>query len=333
METVLGAIAAIIVAVAIVIALYIMRRVQIHHLVEYERIAVFRVTGEFKGIRGPGRVLVWPPFFSFGGEQVRGQHGQIVTKNTVTSPDSRFDLREVAHTLEEEHCITGDSAVVDIKPSIIYQITDPAKLVLNIANHYTALANSVTAILRSVVGGMALTEVIAGRESIASQVETRLSEQADRWGINVISVEIQDVTPDPEVADAMNARRAAEELAEKARQELVVEADARRQGAEYDNETTIARAEAGKRAAIVKAEGEKEAELLKAEGIAALYKTLMDLGSGADIALRYEEIQALRNLGDSSNSKLVIVPANMAMVGSLAELPAIEDAMPATPPN
>ena len=149
----------------------------------------------------------------------------------------------------------------------------------------------------------------------------------------MISVEIQDVKPDPSVETAMNERRAAEERAERDRQELVVAADARRQGAEADNQAALARAETEKRATITRAEGEKEAELLKAEGTSALYKMLMDLGAGADVVLRYEQIQALRNFGDSSNSKLVILPANMTMVGSLAELPLIEGAVPATPPS
>lgn len=309
-------------------------RVLIFPLVEYERVAVFKKTGEFVGIQGPGRIRIWPSiWFILSGEQVRGQYGQVVTKENLEDPISKFDLRERAENMHEEHCITADSAVVGVTPAVVYQITDPAKLVLNVQNHLTALGNSVTAILRSVVGGMLLTDVIAGRESIAEQVSRRLSEQADRWGINVISVEIQDVKPDPAVEQAMNERRAAEERAERDRQDLVVAAEARRQGAKADNEVTIARAEADKQAAIMKAEGEKEAELLKAEGISALYKVLMDLGSGADIALRYEQIQALRNLGDSSNSKLVIVPASMGMVGNLAELPLIEGAMPSPPPN
>ena len=331
MEIAIGVIGVIVILAVIAIALHINRGVQVYHLVEYERIAVFKATGEFKGIRGPGRVYIWPPFFFLGGEQVRDQNGQPVKKSDIDKEDSTFDLREQPKPLDEEHCITGDTAVVGIAPTVIYQITDPEKLVLNINRHIVALDNATKAILRSVVGNMALTEVIAGRETVAAQVEARLAEQADRWGINVISVEIQDVKPDQAVEEAMNKRRAAEEEAEKDRQELVVRADARRQGGEIENETLVAQAETEKRIAITKAEGEKEAELIKAEGISALYKMLMDLGTGADVALRYEQIQALRNFGDSSNSKLVIVPANMGMMGSISELPLIEGAMPSTP--
>ena len=96
--------------------------------------------------------------------------------------DRRQVLREVASILEDEHCITSDSAVVNIRPAVVYQITDPQKLVLNVQNHLEALRTAITATLRAVVGSMTLTDAITGREAIATQMRARLAEQADRWG-------------------------------------------------------------------------------------------------------------------------------------------------------
>ena len=337
MEIAVYSILALLAIAVVAIVIYVWMNKQTYPLVEFERIAVFRKSGEFVGIRGPGLVHIWPSFLFLQGEQIRGTHGQIVTG--PQDPDCTFDLREISTRLSEEHCITGDNAIVRIPPAIIYQINDPQKLVLNVANHGAALETAINATLRAVVGGMTLTEVITGRESIAEQMTSRLADQADRWGIAVISVEIQDIKPDDEVERAMTERRAAEERAERDRQNLVVAAEARRQGAVADNEaaialaetqkqTSIAQAEAYKQAAITRAEGDRQAEILKAEGVSALYKSLMDLGDGAEVALRYEQIQALRNLSGSSNSKLVIVPANMAAVNNVAQLPFIEGVIP-----
>lgn len=340
----------IVAVILIAIAVYFIKNTQSYPLVEFERVAVFKKSGEFIGIRGPGLVRIWPSFlFIWSGEQIRGTHGQIV--DGPDTPDCKFDLREISTALPEEHCITGDNAVVHIPPAIIYQIIDPEKLVLNIANHEAALITAVNATLRAVVGGMSLTDVVTGRESIAKQMTARLTEQADRWGIAVISVEIQDIKPDPEVERAMNERRAAEERAERDRQDLVVAAEARRQGAVADNEatialaeaekqatiirveaekqTTITRAEAEKQAAITRAEGAKATEILRTESLTSLYKMLLELGAtGADVALRYEQIQALQNIGGSPNSKLVILPANVAAnmdsINGLSDISSIE---------
>lgn len=322
---------------ALVAVISFMRKILSFPLVEYERVAVFKHTGEFVGIRGPGLVRIWPGLLFLPGEQVRDQYGHPVMDPTLAS--SKFDLREVATVLGDEHCITSDSAVVNIPPAIVYQVTDPEKLVLNVQNHYDALQTAINATLRAVVGTMSLTEVITGRETIADAMRTRLAEQADRWGISVISVEIQDIKPEQSVEKAMNERRAAEENAERDRFDLVVRAEARLQGAQADNQASIAlaeaekqaiitRAEAQKQAAITIAEGEKEAEILRSEGSASLYRVLTSLDNGAEVALRYEQIQALKNLGDSSNSKLVIVPANLAAIRDLRDLPSIENMIP-----
>lgn len=167
----------------------------------------------------------------------------------------------------------------------------------------------------------------------------RVTEQAERWGISIINVEIQDVKPSPEVENAMNRRRAAVETAEAdlrtaelnaeaVRQKYVVEADARRQGALADSEALRTQADAEKYAAIVKAEGEKEAEVLRSEGVSALYQMLRELGADADIALKYEQIQALRAMGESPNAKLVIVPENLSQINSIRDVSLTENAVP-----
>ena len=309
-----------------------------YSLAEYERIAVFKNTGEFVGIRGPGEVRLRPDLGPFmDGEEVRDIYGRVVID--PESPNSRFDLRETSERLPAEHCITSDSAPVDVIPTIVYKITDPERLVLNVQDFHSALASSASSLLRSTVGEMTLMEVITGGQTIAERMASRFAEEASRWGIAVLSFQVDDIRPDQSVVTSMNARRAAEEDAERERQRTVVAAEARRQGAVADNEaaiaraetekqTAIAQAEAYKQAAITRAEGDRQAEILKAEGLSALYKALMELGDGAEIALRYEQIQALRNLSESSNSKLVIVPANMAAVNNVAQLPFIEGVIP-----
>ena len=344
MEIIIAA-AVILVIVIGAVGFLMSRSYQVYSLVEYERIAVFKETGEFSDIRGPGRIRI-----ARGGilnalgmsEQVRDQYGRVVTDPEDTT--SRFDLREISVRLGDSHCITGDSAVVNISPAIIYKITDPAKLVLNVNNHHDALQNSINGTLRSVVGSMSLTEVITGRDSIVSQMTSQLAEEAFRWGIAVVSVEVQDIKPDPQVEEAMNERRSAEERAERERQELVVAAEARRQGAVADNERLVANAEATKQAsileaeavkqsAIIRAEGEREAEILRGEATATLYNGLLELGEGADIALRYEQIQALLNLGNSGNSKLVILPTDMTIMQDPRSISLIENSFAATDGN
>ena len=385
MEIAIVVVLALVVALAALTTWWLIKNTVSIRLAQFERITVFKSSGEFSDVRGPGNFWIWPDIKLFvlagpiiiSGEEIRGTHGQIVDNDylkgykissrgeigrdltglgrsrsdatidiegrsegiasRISTPKPTFDLRETSINLGQEHCITRDSAVVAVHPSIVYQITDPQKLVLNISNHEQALVNAVNSALRATVGGMSLTDVITGRTRVAAEMTAALSEQADRWGITVVGVDIQDIRPGEEVEEAMNKRRAAEETAEQSRQANVVQAQAELEGSSIRNDKLLAEAEAQKRAAIILAEGDKESEILKAEGAAALYKMLMDLGDGADVALRYEQIQALRNLGDSSNSKLVVVPANVAAnmttLNGLHDIPFVEGILPPANPD
>jgi regulator of protease activity HflC (stomatin/prohibitin superfamily) len=140
METIIAAVVFVLLAAgALSVVLYIKNNALMRvNLVEYEWVAVFRDTGEFVEIRGPGEVRIRQrTLFVRQGEQIRGQSGQVVVN--LSEADSKFDLREIAVSLRDEHCISSDSAVVNITPGVVYQITDPAKLVLNIQNHSAAL--------------------------------------------------------------------------------------------------------------------------------------------------------------------------------------------------
>ena len=124
---------------------------------------------------------------------------------------------------------------------------------------------------------MTLTEVITGREIIATGMGQRVTEQAERWGISIINLELQRIAVSAEVERAMNQRRANEESAEAerrtaelraeaARQQYVVEADAKRQGAASESEALRIQADAESYAITARAEGEKKAEELRAQG-------------------------------------------------------------------
>ena len=287
-------------------------------LIEYQRIVVFSRTGRLVGVRGPG--IVYLPIW------------------TAPRPQL-FDLRDQVVRLTNQHCIALDSAVVQIEPVVIYKVAEPHKVVTEIQNPEDGIISSTTTTLHAIVGEMRTNEVITRREEIASNMVARVSEQVERWGIQVISIEIQDLKPDPEVERAMNQRRVDEEKAEadlrtaqlraeSARQQYVVEADARRQGSLADSEATKTQADAEKYAIISKAEGEREAEILRAQGVSALYSMLGELGSEVDVALKYEQIQALRTMGESANSKLIIVPANLSQISNLRDVSFIENALP-----
>ena len=203
-------------------------------LLEYERLVVFSISGRFVGVRGPGLV-----FINFG----------------LVPGGETIDIRDTVVNLPAEQCITADSSVVTIHPAVVYKITDPGKMATEIKNPEVGITTATNAALRAIIGTMTLTEVITGREIIATGMGQRVTEQAERWGISIINLELQRIAVSAEVERAMNQRRANEESAEAerrtaelraeaARQQYVVEADAKRQGAASESEALRIQAEA-----------------------------------------------------------------------------------------
>ena len=292
-------------------------------LLEYERLVVFSISGRFVGVRGPGLV-----FINFG----------------LVPGGPPIDIRDQVVSLPPEQCITADSSVVTIRPAVVYKITDPGKMATEIRNPEEGIISATNAALRAIIGAMTLTEAITGREIIASGMGQRVTEQAERWGISIINLELQGIAVSPEVERAMNERRANEESAEAerrtaelraeaARQQYVVEADAKRQGAASESEALRIQADAESYAITARAEGEKKAEELRAQGLSALYATLREMGEDVEVALKYEQIQALRTIGASPNAKLVIIPENLSRFSNVGELTRLERAASNAPAN
>ena len=292
-------------------------------LLEYERLVVFSISGRFVGVRGPGLV-----FINFG----------------LVPGGAPIDIRDQVVSLPPEQCITADSSVITIRPAVVYKITDPGKMATEIRNPEEGIISATSAALRAIIGAMTLTEAITGREIIASGMGQRVTEQAQRWGISIINLELQGIAVSPEVERAMNERRANEELAEAerrtaelraeaARQQYVVEADAKRQGAASESEALRIQADAESYAITARAEGEKKAEELRAQGLSALYATLREMGEDVEVALKYEQIQALRTIGASPNAKLVIIPENLSRFSNVGEITRLERAATNAPAN
>ena len=280
-----------------------------HRTLHYERLVIFSVGGRYKGLRGPGLVFVRP----------------ILERVTA-----KVDLREVVRDIPDQGCITKDNVPVTIDPIVFYRISDPEKTVLTIRDASAGILNVARTTLRAVVGDMELSDVTAKREQIAQQLKMRLSQEAERWGIEVTTVEIADLKLQDEVAQAMANRKAEIEKAEAERRSVILKAEGDKEAARSEKDAILTRAEAEKSATILHAEGEKEAQILRAEGLAAYYQKLIDLGQKAEIALRFENIAALRSLAESKNSKLVIITpeAKGLISGGAMGLKFLEDILP-----
>ncbi len=251
---------------------------------EYRRLVVFRL-GRCVGARGPGIIFLIP--FVDRGEMV--------------------DLREVYFDVPPQTCITADNASVSIDFLVYDKVIDPERSVLEVENFTGAARGLAITTLRAVVGAMDLDDVLSKRDEINRILHEKLDDVTDRWGIRVMAVEIREVVPPRDIAEAMTRQMAAE----RNRRATVTEAIGQREAdvtvAEGRKQAAILQAEGDREAIILKSEGDREAAILRAQGFALALNEIYKVAQGVDSkTLTLQYLEALKALGAGDATKFII---------------------------
>ncbi len=285
---------AVIVFVLLVAALAILTTA-VRVVPEYQRLVVLRL-GRVIGVKGPGLVLLLP----------------------VVDNARNVDLREQVREIPHQTSITKDNAPISIDFLWYYKVIDPTLTVVGVGNFEIASQGMATTTLRSVIGGIALDDVLSQREHINQTLRVKLDEVTERWGVKVTNVEIREIIPPRDVQDAMNRQMSAE----RTRRALVTESTGDKEAAinraEGQRQAAILQAEGERQSNILRAEGDKQAQLLRAEGFASALQTIYGAASNIDqktMTLQYFE--TLKALGASPSTKYIFPMEFTSLISGL----------------
>src|SRR4051812_1404394 len=238
----------------------------------------------------------------------------------VEAVGRKVNMMEQVLDVPQQDVITKDNVSVRVDAIVFIQVMDASQAAYRVDNLNFAITQLSQTNLRTVVGAMDLDEVLSQRDQINTKLLSTIDHATSPWGVKVTRIEIKDLTPPPDITNAM----ARQMKAERERRAVITEADGEKQAA-------VTRAEGAKQSAILQAEGRREAAFRDAEArersaeaeARATAAVSEAIAKGDVNAINYfvaqKYIDAFAELARSPQQKTVIVPADMAgITGSIA---------------
>jgi len=213
----------------------------------------------------------------------------------------RISTKDIVLDIPSQEVITRDNAVIIVNAVAYINIVSPEKAVYGIENYHQGIQNLVQTSLRSIIGAMDLDDALCSRDQIKARLKAAISDDIADWGITLKTVEIQDINPSQTMQHAMEEqaaaerqRRAAVTRAEGEKAAAILEADGRLEASRRDGEAKVVLAEASQIAIhkVAQSIGDKELPVL--------------------YILGEKYIEGLQKMATSENSKLVLLPGDLA---------------------
>lgn len=212
----------------------------------------------------------------------------------------RITTKDIVLDIPSQEVITQDNVVIVANAVAYINIVSPEKAVYGVEDYTLAIRNLVQTALRSIIGELTLDEALTSRDKIKVKLKESISDDIADWGINLKTVEIQDINPSGTMQAAMEEQAAAERQrratvtrAEGEKQAAILEAQGRLEASRQDAEAQVVLADASREAIerVTRAIGDKEMPIMYLLGE------------------RY--IGAMQEIAKSPNAKNVILPADL----------------------
>jgi regulator of protease activity HflC (stomatin/prohibitin superfamily) len=149
---------------------------------QWERAVVLRL-GQLEKVAGPGLFWIVP-----------------VLDQIAVWIDQRIQTTE----FNAEQALSKDTVPVDVDAVVFWQIHDPERAALEIADYRQALARVAQTSLREMVGSSLLSTLLSDRKKGDEVLREEIGRKTAEWGVTALSVEIRDISVPAALQDAMS---------------------------------------------------------------------------------------------------------------------------------
>ncbi len=134
----------------------------------------------------------------------------------------RYDMRTSSMTLSGQTCITKDNIPVSVDAVMFVKISSAEEVITTIKDYREALDRKAHASIRTIIGRHDLDDLLEHRDVVANELQKEIDSTASVWGIDVPSVELQDIS----LPDDMKRAFAVQAEAEREARAVIIKANA-----------------------------------------------------------------------------------------------------------
>lgn len=156
-------------------------------ILEYERVVLFTL-GRYTGLLGPGIIWIIP----------------------IIQTERKIDLRIQAVDITPQEVVTKDNVPIKVDGVVFFRVEYPEKAILNVEDYKKATVLYAQTVLRDVIGNIELDEILQKREEIAEKIRKIVDEAAEKFGVDVVNLKLQNITIPDDLKAAISKQAAAE---------------------------------------------------------------------------------------------------------------------------
>ena len=219
----------------------------------------------------------------------------------------QVNITERMADVEPQDIITKDNLNARVDLVVYYKVRQDEdnikKSLYNVDNVEIQIISLAKTTARNVIGDMKFSDVNNQRNTLNIDLANSLDKQSDAWGVEIVRVELKEITPPKDVQETMNR---------------VIKAQNEKEAAVDFATAEETKADGIKRASIKEAEGKRQASILEAEGKSKAFDLIEKSFKGNAQLLKKLEVTE-NSLKD--NSKIILTKDGINPQIIIGEIP------------
>lgn len=165
---------------------------------QWEEAIILRF-GKYKRLVGPGMFFKWPAIERF----------------------LRQDIRIQTMDVMKQEVMTKDNISLMVDAVVFMKVINTPKSLINIQQLKLSVVQYAQTTMRDIIGNVELDDLLAKRDQIADRIKLIVDKETDEWGVDIISVNLQNI----ELPEDMKRVIARQAEAERERRAVIIKSE------------------------------------------------------------------------------------------------------------